>query len=243
MTGALSDDEYLASFARDTEALAVAAEQRLDAPVAGCPGWSVADLSYHVGSVHRFWTHILTNRLQTPEEPGIERPPDPELPAWLRAGVEPLIAVASATDPATPIWTWSHRRDAGFVPRRMAHETAVHRWDGEAAVGAPNPITPRLAVDGIDEVFDLMLPFVAPGYDGPAIDAHLHCTDTEGEWVLHVADGGFAVEHAHAKQPVALRGTASDLLLLLWRRVPVDAVEVLGDEAMAEALVGLTDLE
>jgi hypothetical protein len=98
-------------------------------------------------------------------------------------------------------------------------------------------------VDGVDEVFDLIVPLIAPSYQGPPIAAHLHCTDTEGEWVVKVADGALSVEHAHEKQPVAVRGTASDLDLLLWRRVPLDAAEVFGDIEMAHALVGLTDLE
>src|SRR5690606_38359340 len=110
---------------------------------------------FHVGTVHRFWTHILANRLQVPEGPGVERPPDEDLPGFVRAGVEPLVAAVRATDPDTPIWTWSSQQDAAFVPRRMAHETGVHRWDAEAAVGSPRPIEPRLAVDGIDELLEL----------------------------------------------------------------------------------------
>jgi hypothetical protein len=34
----------------------------------------------------------------------------------------------------------------------MAHETAVHRIDGELAIGTPTPVDAELAVDGVDEV-------------------------------------------------------------------------------------------
>jgi uncharacterized protein (TIGR03083 family) len=243
VTDGLDREQYLASVARDTEALAAAVGRGPDRRVAACPDWSVADLAHHVGAVHRFWTRILAERALEPRTVETPRPPDAELPDWLRAGVGPLAEVVEATDPATPIWTWASRKDAGFVPRRMAQETAVHRWDGEAAVGEATPIDATLAVDGIDELAELMLPFAAAAYSGAPIDAHLHCTDVEGEWGIHVADGALAVEHGHSKQPVALRGTASNLLLLLWRRVPLDAVEVFGDETQARALVALTDLE
>ena len=43
---------------------------------------------------------------------------------------------------------------------------------------------------------------------------------------------GISFEHGHAKGDVALRGTASDLLLWAWNRVPVDdRFEVFGDAA------------
>ena len=59
---------------------------------------------------------------------------------------------------------------------------------------------------------------------------HLHCTDVEGEWLLHV-DG--RVERAHAKGDLAIRGAASDMLLALYGRVPVDKLELIGDATVA----------
>ena len=34
-----------------------------------------------------------------------------------------------------------------------------------------------------------------------------------------------------------MRGRAQDLLLALWRRVPLDALEVFGDRAVADAYI------
>ncbi len=45
---------------------------------------------------------------------------------------------------------------------------------------------------------------------------------------------GFIVTREHAKGDVAARGPASDLLLLLYGRLDLDAVEVLGDAAVLE---------
>jgi len=35
---------------------------------------------------------------------------------------------------------------------------------------------------------------------------------------------------------VALRGPASDLFLTLWRRRPLDSIDLVGDRAVADAL-------
>ena len=58
---------------------------------------------------------------------------------------------------------------------------------------------------------------------------HLHCTDIDGEWLISSGGGEVTVTREHAKGDVAARGTASDLLLFVWGRVPADALEVFGD--------------
>ena len=63
---------------------------------------------------------------------------------------------------------------------------------------------------------------------------HLHCTDGEGEWLVRLAPGGVNVVNEHAKGDVAARGAASDLLLMMWGRVPVTQVEVFGDASLLE---------
>jgi hypothetical protein len=60
---------------------------------------------------------------------------------------------------------------------------------------------------------------------------HLHCTDTEGEWLIVRAGDDLVVTREHAKGDVAARGTASDLMLYLWGRVGADPLEVFGDAA------------
>lgn len=239
----LTRDAYLTSVTDSTDDLAAAITEAPTALITACAPWTGADLAHHVGVVQRFWTKVLVDRAQEQPQLDVPRPPDAELGSWLRSGAAALVDAARGVDPTTSIWTWAPRRDAGFVPRRVAQETAMHRWDAEAAAGTPAPIESGLAVDGIDEVVDLLMPSGATRYAGPPIHAHLHCTDVDGEWAVHVEGGTLTVEHAHSKEPVAIRGSASDLLLLLWRRIPLDAVEVFGDDEMAVALVGLTRTE
>ena len=66
------------------------------------------------------------------------------------------------------------------------------------------------------------------------VSVYLHCTDTEGEWLI-VRDGDdLVVTREHAKGDVAARGSASDLLRFLWGRAAADQLEVFGDgEALA----------
>ena len=120
----------------------------------------------------------------------------------------------------------------------MSQETAVHRWDAQVAAGAAEPIEAGLAVDGVDE----FLEFFRAETTALTGTVHLHATDAEGEWLIALADGAITVERGHAKGDAAVRGAASDLLLLLWRRVPLDGLEVFGDAALARAFVAEPDL-
>jgi uncharacterized protein (TIGR03083 family) len=172
------------------------------------------------------------------------RPPDGELVAWAARQAIELGRTLRETDPATPVWTWAPQKDVAFIVRRMAQETAVHRWDAEAAAGEPGPIEAELASDGIDEFLAFFLDHRFR--DGGRLDGsvHLHATDTPGEWLVHEEpDGALTVTAAHAKGDAAVRGPASDLLLALWRRVGLDRVEVLGDRDVAERLVARTTVE
>jgi hypothetical protein len=56
-------------------------------------------------------------------------------------------------------------------------------------------------------------------------------------------EGGTEVTREHAKGDCALRGAAHDLLLVLWRRLPLSAIEVVGDAAVAARFVADPSLE
>ncbi len=73
---------------------------------------------------------------------------------------------------------------------------------------------------------------------------HFHCTDVEGEWIVGTADDGTSVvRREHAKGDAAVRGPAHDLLMVLWRRAPLETVDVIGERAVAERLLARTNLE
>src|SRR3546814_13459089 len=80
--------------------------------------------------------------------------------------------------------TWLGPRPGAWVARRMAHETAIHRWD--AAGGA---FDAALAIDGIDELLDELAPLdhLTDRLDGTTSTVHLHSTDSDdGEWLVQI---------------------------------------------------------
>lgn len=239
--------EWAGIVEREGIALADAAGQDLAAPVPTAPGWDTAKLLSHVGLVHARAAVVL--RTGTMERPTVENgmlpePPERGLTDWYRANLAELVtALAAVDDPDRPVYSFApgHRR-AGFWPRRMAHETTVHRVDAEQAVGLPvGPIDPALAVDGIDELFSVFVPLAGAGRSpGDGRTVHLHASDADGEWLIRFDPGAVAVEVGHAKGDAAVRGPGSDLLLWLWGRLPLDRLEVFGDHGAALALRAVT---
>jgi uncharacterized protein (TIGR03083 family) len=242
---------FLATLHDESTAL-LAASRRADprATVPGCPEWTTSDLVWHIGNVHDFWGWVVRERAMEidgyvdPERPDFELPVDEAFAAVATFASErsaELYRVLSATDAATPVWTWAPQQDVAWVTRRMAHETAVHRIDAERASGHEHRIAAELAADGIDEFLEFFLPRAAADAAPLAGSVHLHCTDAEGEWTVRPGDGvGLVVARDHAKADAALRGPAHDLLMVLWRRSPVDSVTVFGDADLATAFVNRT---
>jgi uncharacterized protein (TIGR03083 family) len=232
----------------------------LDAPVESCPGWTMRDLLLHIGDVWSFWSLVVRKRITTIEalkaEPDHAHPSDDLLLDWVSAAHNGIHASLNSTPPDTEIWTWTGaNRDLWWLRRRMAQETAVHRWDAERTVGDVYEIPIAVAADGIDE----FLQWFAPKNRSASIGgtAHIHCTDTDrevatgsddidavnGEWMIHRLDeNGIEFEQAHAKGDVAIRGRARDILLWLWGR-DGGPVEFIGDEAVARRIVLGSDLD
>jgi len=226
----------------------------LTRPVPTCPEWTMRQLVTHVGRAHRWATAIVATRAAEPipfrEVPDGKLPPDQRAQMdWLNAGAAALVATVQEAGDGQ-VWTHNGPGPAGYWARRMAHETAVHRADGQIALGQRPQLDPVTAADGIDE----WLGFLAePGEDGdrPALAGlqgkvlHVHVSDEEvadGEWMIRPTAGGITVEPGHGKGDVAVRGPASDLLLVLMRRLPSGdpPVEVLGDAAVLDELLAAT---
>ncbi len=243
--GQMDEFDLLVAVEHQAALFAVACEAAgLDAAVPPCPGWDVADLLWHLAGVHWFWGTIVAERRTTPQGmAGLERPADDQLMNLYYDQLGALVEVLRSTDPETPVWSWSgNDKNVAWVIRRMAHETAMHRWDVEAAAGTHAAIDPLLAGDGIDEFLANFLPWSTEGAAPVGGSVHLHCTDTPGEWTVVEGGEGFVVAREHAKGDCALRGAASDLLLVLWHRLPLSAIEVMGDVGVAERFAAHTRL-
>ncbi|WP_163511903.1 maleylpyruvate isomerase family mycothiol-dependent enzyme [Fodinicola acaciae] len=217
----------------------------LDAPVPSCPDWTVATLVGHLGVVYQFQrTHFVRGTTSRPENARVTPPDGPAVLDFFDEQLAAVVAALENLDPGLPAWNWGTTpKLAAFWFRRMALETAVHRWDAQAAVGIPHPIEPRLAVDGIAEVFDTFLPAGRrKGPDDAEGVVRLNASDTQDRWVLRVRGTAFSVLDTNTVldpgpgAQAAAKGTASDLLLALWGRIPIDVLEISGEGHLVEAL-------
>ena len=244
----MEPSRYIEAISRDSYALAAAAERAPAAEVDSCPGWDALDLVLHTGVFHRFWNEVVGRRLESYEDAkdafrADAAPQRDGAVEWFRAGAEQLVETLTAADPDATVWTWAEQKDVAYVCRRMAQETSVHRWDAESAAGEPAPIEAELAIDGVDELFDIWMPAQEQPFGHPGESIHLHQTDGAGEWVLFCRPEGISVERSHAKGSVAVKAPASDLLLLLWRRVRPGDYEVFGDEQLLADFLAWMDFD
>ncbi|GIF53083.1 uncharacterized protein (TIGR03083 family) [Asanoa ferruginea] len=242
-------DFWLGGLRAEAAAFAAAVAQApADAPVPSCPGWTVTDLVHHVGGCYEYVTWLF-------ERGGTDRPDPTRAPAgppadevalaWWQMRYDTLLSTLDATDPEAPMWNWAPQtKRAGFWHRRMAHETAVHRWDAQMATGASEPIEAKLAADGISEVLDTWLPAGRRQTgDRPHGVVQLLAADADQEWLVRLRGEGVALLDTDTildgEEPPArvhAEGTASDLLLALYGRVGFDVLVVSGDPTLLTAL-------
>jgi uncharacterized protein (TIGR03083 family) len=234
--------EYVAIVKAESDALVEAARGNLERPVPTCPGWTVADLVGHMGSVYGWVCGILASAGEPPSGAGPEPPPDHDsLLPWFGQVRDQLAADLGAHRPEDPAWAFvsSAPQNAGWWCRRQALETSVHRFDAQSPVRTPDPLAPVLAAEGIDEFLTGLLPRMARRgpLEGLTGTFHAHTTDTEGEWVLDFDAEGLSVRREHAKADTAVRGPASGLYLWMLNRQTVDeaALEVFGNRAVVDA--------
>jgi len=213
----------------------VVAQSDLEARVPSCPEWSVRDLAHHIGEVQWYWGENVRAK-DADQRSGAELTPMPEdadLLAWLGWCSYSLLRALREAGPDAPCWAWwPSPHTSGAVGRHQAQEAAVHRWDAEGVSGASSPLPTVLAADGVPEFVEIMI-----GADGSALPGSvtLTATDTGASW--QVAGAG-ADRSGRVSE---LRATASDLVLMLYRRLPVPDTAVVGDPMLVAALLSLAD--
>ncbi|MDQ6946259.1 MAG: maleylpyruvate isomerase family mycothiol-dependent enzyme, partial [Actinomycetota bacterium] len=231
---------YLEHLRADGEALAAAARTAPTAPIPTCPEWDMTGLLDHTGGVHRWVDHLVATKAAAYVRR--QSPAHDSFPAALDSyeeGLAQLLATLGGTDPDQAVWNWLDQgpAPARFWFRRMANETAVHRWDGEAGAGCAGAIEADLAVDGIDEFLSFVARWLArEPVAGLAGSLHLHATDTDGEWSLVLSPDRLEHRREHSKAGAAVRGPVSDLFLWMLNRVPASSpnLQVFGDQAIVE---------
>jgi uncharacterized protein (TIGR03083 family) len=233
----LSTFDSIASITRHSAGFAEATRGNLDARVEHCPDWSVADLVRHLSEVHWFWGTIVEERLDSPPDESRRpaRVADEDLVDTFVLNAARLVEVLREADQSASCWTWAGwRQDVAFVTRHQVQEAAVHHWDAVHAAGDTLVIDPAVATDSVDEFLHFSVPAEEDPDDPPetTLDGTftLRATDTADSWVLSDGSrpGTVHVERGGSSGPL-LEGTASDLLLWLYGRQPLDTTGVPDD--------------
>lgn len=239
--------DHITHFERETTAFhraaLMAALPDTSPPVPSCSDWTAADLVRHLGHVHRLVNHIIVERLETPPPdndklftaPGEATPDD--LADWFAEGATTLATSFRTVDPATRVWTWGAQQDVGFWLRAQTIEAALHRWDLEGAIGSPQPVDEEIAADGVPQFLEIVVPFRRVLKSPPPMEGERYRfrqTDGPGAWSLALDPDGPRPLGDDEPADAELAGTASDLLLFLWNRIPGESLLENGDAKVLE---------
>nr|BFE72348.1 hypothetical protein GCM10020092_056490 [Actinoplanes digitatis] len=127
---------------------------------------------------------------------------------------------------------------AGAVARHQVQELAVHTYDVQVALGAPLPLPDEVALDGVE---DFLLTCCAGDYHWPYEPATIDYHATEGHtWRVELAADGVRCTRlatATSAADVSVEGTASELVLLFYGRVPVESLKMEGDRRPFDLVV------
>ncbi|MFF8472238.1 maleylpyruvate isomerase family mycothiol-dependent enzyme [Streptomyces sp. NPDC015414] len=237
---------------------AVAAAPGLDARVPSCPEWTLFDLVQHLGGGDRFWAAVVgagpadappaeavAERAAVACGAAVAAPREREaLSAWLAESTELLLSALREAGPDRGCWTWwgtsQSPRTSGGVARHRVQETAVHTYDVQLTLGAPRPLPDEVALDGAEEFLSSCCATTSVWPHKPAVfDFHA----TEGRsWRLTTDGGGarFTRLPATGADPetagVSVRGTAGELVLFFYDRIPADSLRIDGDAGLLDLL-------
>jgi len=187
---------YLASISADVDRIGAVGSAGIDCQVPSCPDWDVADLVRHVGVFHRYVTYLAglpDGGHEAPEgwasaaKQGRALRADSDLVSWLREGADSLMQALRDAPASTSTHTFYGVTDPSLLMRRVATETAVHRWDAEGVTGTQSPLDPVLAAEGLDEYLELLMPlfFHYSDFAGTGQTISLEPTDGgDGAWVI-----------------------------------------------------------
>ncbi len=220
-------------------------------PVPSCPGWTVDDVALHLGSVHRWAEHLVRVRAAArigSSEMGLDAGPvDGE---WIRLGGAALLGTLRASDPTDSMWAWGSDQHVRFWSRRQLHETLVHRFDLEIAVGHHPAAAANVAADTIDE---FLVNLARAEYFSPTVallrgsgeSIVLRATDTGNAWTLRLDPDRFEVLAGEQRATASVSGRAVAMALVLYRRLPLadSDLKVAGARGLVEFWIANSALE
>ncbi len=232
----LSTDGYLSELSRlQSEFADILGSADPDLPVRSCGDWTLRDLGVHLGGVYSWSRQIVEGAGPKADR---ECPADGQpLSQWFTQMAGSLHRAFADADPQQASWTFDQSRTVSFWIRRQAHESAVHLYDAQGAIGERRPFSPVLAADNVSEVFDVMLPrMLREPADHLAAPIAFAAADSRQVWLLRAEADRFDVQVGTGSGAAAtVTADVADLALGLWDRIERDAKwRVEGDNKLAE---------
>ncbi|HUY08753.1 MAG TPA: maleylpyruvate isomerase family mycothiol-dependent enzyme [Candidatus Dormibacteraeota bacterium] len=228
---------FLENVQSDGDRLALVARDHLGAGVPPCPGWQVRDVVTHVAEVYE--QKIASTLFQQDPDPWPPAwPADRDPVEWLADAQRRLLELFTERGPAAPSHTWwPADQTVGFWARRMAQETVIHRVDVELSCGLSSPVTPELAVDGVDEVLAIFL--AGDWSDEPADECRGQriVVRTRGRgWEVELLPEAIHVYPPRRHADAEVSGEPQAVFLWLWGRGPATGLSHSGDASVATLL-------
>ena len=235
---------------------AIASAPSLDVQVPTCPEWTLRDLVHHLGVGRRAWAATVAAGPDASGKSageGLAAPQEREaLLAWLAESTQQMLDALREAGPERGCWTWwgssQSPRTCGAVARHQLQEITMHTYDAQLTVGAPEPLPEEVALDGVEEfLFTCCTTTVAWPHKPAVVDYHAteggswrQSLSADGSRVFRLPKSGGVPAAGKDLESVdtSVRGTASDLALAFYARIPMDSLKLEGDRRLFDLLEG-----
>ncbi|WP_061290496.1 maleylpyruvate isomerase family mycothiol-dependent enzyme [Herbidospora cretacea] len=224
---------------------AVAAAPDLDAQVPTCPDWTLFDLARHLGGVQGSWAATVAAGPSATSKSAFTGAPAPKqqdaLLTWLTESTQQLLDALREAGPDRGCWTWwaasQSPSTSGAVARHQLQEATVHTYDAQLTTSAPQPLPDEIALDGVEEFLSTCCATPSPWPHQPAtFDFHAQGPHS---WRLTTDSTGARFTRLTGSAPdaaVSVHGTAGDLVLFMYDRIPATSLRIEGDAGLIDLL-------
>jgi uncharacterized protein (TIGR03083 family) len=235
---------------------AVMSAPGLELKVPTCPGWTLLDLAQHLGAVHLRWAAVVSaGPAAGPPAGSVQEvagtaPREREsLLAWSAASTQLLLGALREAGPDRGCWTWwgpsESPQTSGAAARHQLQEITVHTYDAQVTLGAPPPLPDKVALDGVEEFLSTCCAWAARWPHGAAV-VDFHAAEGRS-WRLTLSAGGARATRLPAPGTVpaavgpdaafaSARGTAAELVLVFYDRIPIESLRLDGDLRLFDLL-------